>query len=159
MFPAYFISPSASQTLWQVIIAAFISNVTTLIQGEGVHLPTIDACIDLIQATAAQALPEIALVEVVLPDIFLYSYLIPISTAPQGEEVDETPSQVTGKELWHEWVKTSTDDARNRVVDVIKDRLRELVANTSIQSMYVISFIKIITYIERSSEGLKISSF
>ncbi len=45
--------------------------------------------------------------------------------------------QAIGKEIWGEWVKSSTEDAKDRVVDIVKDRLRELVTNTNVHPMYV----------------------
>lgn len=80
-------------------------------------------------------LSEIGKVEGLLLDIFLYSYLVPTSTATNGDEVDVTPSQTTGKDLWQEWVKGASETSRDKVMTIVMDRLRALIQDTDVQSV------------------------
>ncbi|KAF9477335.1 hypothetical protein BDN70DRAFT_881303 [Pholiota conissans] len=130
----YFISASALDSFLQVIVATFTSNVSRTLQGEEISSSVFDVCIDLIQAVYSKCLEEPELNESILPDIFLYSYLIPVSMAVEGVETP-TLSQVAGKTLWQEWLKGSSDGFKTKVVDVVKNRLKGLMEDTEAQPL------------------------
>lgn len=134
-YPGYFISASALDSFLQIIIATFTSSVTRIIQGEEVNISVFDVCIDLIQVVFTKFLDKSELNESILPDVFLYSYLIPVSTAVDGAEVDITPSQAAGRNLWQEWLKGTSEGFRVEIVDIVKNRLKGLMEDTKAQPM------------------------
>ncbi|KAF8198654.1 hypothetical protein BJ912DRAFT_1055525 [Pholiota molesta] len=136
----YFISASALNSFLQIVVATFNSNVTRAIQGEDVNF-SIYVCVDLIQAAFTKCLDEPQFNESVLPDIFLYSYLIPISTAVDGTEDNFTPSQAAGRSLWQEWLKGTSEGFKVQIVDIIKNRLKAVMEDTKAQPTYAVDIV------------------
>jgi hypothetical protein len=131
----------------QIVIATFNSNVTRAIEGEDVNFSIFDVCVDLIQAAFTKCLDEPQFNESVLPDIFLYSYLIPISTAVDGTEDNLTSSQAAGRSLWQEWLKGTSEGFKVQIVDIIKNRLKVVMEDTKAQPTYAVDIFLFSQYV------------
>jgi hypothetical protein len=133
----YFISKSAFNTFIQVIIATFTSNVTYVIDGQDVQPSIFDVSIDLLKAVFADLLGENALLRSLLPDVFIYSYLLP-NIGTEEAEIETTPSQVVAKGLWQEWLDTNSDEDKAEFSGLINGKLSGMIGGTTVRPMCVI---------------------
>ncbi|KAF8955528.1 hypothetical protein BDZ97DRAFT_1764803 [Flammula alnicola] len=128
-FIGYFISDSSLNICLEVIIANFTSNVDHAIEGEELNTLVFDVCVH------PKLLEGPELLESLILAIFLFSYLLPVSAGTEGAEIDTSPSQVTGKMLWQEWLKAASDEHQISVMGRVKSGLKGLMEDTRVHPM------------------------
>jgi hypothetical protein len=139
----YFISKSAFNTFIQVIIATFTSNVTYVIDGQDIEPSIFDVSIDLLKAVFADLLRENTLLRSLLPDVFIYSYLLP-NIGTEEAEIETTPSQVVAKGLWQEWLDTSSDEDKAAFSGLVNGKLSGMIGGTTVRPMCVIQILSLV---------------
>jgi len=77
-----------------------------------------------------------------LPDIFLFGYLLPLCDRTVDSVDSEgfsgvSHSHVAAKSLWEGWIKVAKEDVKEEVVGVIKMRLKVFVEDTHIHLLLV----------------------
>ncbi|KAF8899801.1 hypothetical protein CPB84DRAFT_1780009 [Gymnopilus junonius] len=126
----YFLSKSGLSTFFQVIVATFTSNVNATIEGQLSPAPTFDAAIHLIDVVFVKILQEPDLPKSLLPNLFLFAYLLPASSG--HEEVEVGTPQVKARALWSQWLDKAADEGKNEITDIVKDRLKDILRDTTI---------------------------
>ena len=146
----YFISKSGYNTILQVIIATFGSYVKEVIDGKEVRPALFEVTIGLVdtifgklsESSSEAKEGETLLLKSLLPDIFLFGYLLPLCDRTMDLEDLEVSSGINhgygaAKSLWEGWIKIAKDDVKGEVVGVIKTRLKMIIEDTHIYPLLV----------------------
>ena len=85
------------------------------------------------------------LLKLLLPDIFLYGYLLPLCDRTLDlEDLEDSSSishsHVAAKSLWEGWIKCAEEGVKGEVVGMIKMRLKIFVEDTHIHPLSVLFF-------------------
>lgn len=138
----YFISKSGYTTILQTIIATFGSLVQQVIDGTEVQSTLFEVAIDFVgtifgklSSPSSEEEEGEALLKSILPDIFLFGYLLPLCDRTLDSEGLEhyggdSHSHVAAKSLWEGWIRSAKDDGKGEVVGVIKMKLKMFVEDT-----------------------------
>ena len=92
-------------------------------------MSTFDAAINLIDAVFANVLQEPELSKSLLPDLFLFTYLVP---ATAGQEDAELSPHSKARDLWSRWIDKADEGPKEEIGNVLKARLREIVKNPNV---------------------------
>ncbi|KDR72553.1 hypothetical protein GALMADRAFT_752797 [Galerina marginata CBS 339.88] len=120
----YFLSRSGLDTFFQVIIGTFTSNVTHVIEGQDTQTSVFDVVMHLVDAVFTKILEESRLLQSLLPDLFLFAFLL----SPVG---DQTGPQATATTRWNEWLGGAGDDYKKEIMDIIKTKLKFILGDTN----------------------------
>ena len=152
-FPDYFISKSGYDTMLQVIIATFGSHVKQVIDGKEVRpalfevaIGFVDTIFGKLSSSSSEAGEgQTLLLKSLLPDIFLFGYLLPLCDQTMDLEDLEGSSGISdshgvAKRLWEGWIKSAKEGVKGEVVGVIKTRLRMFIEDTHTYPLLVFFF-------------------
>ncbi|KAJ3517521.1 hypothetical protein NLJ89_g467 [Agrocybe chaxingu] len=131
----YFLSESAVFTFLQIIVATFTSNVGHVIDGKEAQTTAFEVTVYLIQTVFADILKDDELTKSLLPDVFLFTYLLPVCAAGDYVDIEVTPAQSSAKSLWEAWLKVASDEQKAEIGEDIKARLRSFVESTSVHPL------------------------
>jgi hypothetical protein len=148
--PDYFISKSGFNTTLQVIIATFGSHVKQVIDGTEVRpalfevaIGFVDTIFEKLSSSSSEANKgETLLLKSLLPDIFLFGYLLPLCDRTMDLEGLEgsniiSHSHGAAKSLWEGWIKSAKEGVKGEVVGMIKMRLKMFIEDTHIHPLLV----------------------
>jgi hypothetical protein len=149
----YFISKSGYTTILQVIIATFGSHVKEVIHGKEVRpalfevaIGFVDTIFEKLSSSSSEAMEgETLLLKSLLPDIFLFEYLLPLCDRTTDLEDLESSSGIShsygiAKSLWDGWIKSAKEDVKGEVVGMIKMKLKMFIEDTHIHPLLVSFF-------------------
>ncbi|KAF8156982.1 hypothetical protein B0H34DRAFT_711453 [Crassisporium funariophilum] len=135
----YFLSNAGYNTFVQVIIATFTSHIDRVVNGEEVQEPSTEVTVDFIEAVFSYISRDTALLKSLLPDIFLFAYLLPLCDISDLEEQEQedagSTSHIKAKGLWEEWIKVAEEGLKDEVVEMIKNKLRTFVEDTRVHPL------------------------
>jgi hypothetical protein len=85
---------------------------------------------------------ETLLLKSLLPDIFLFGYLLPLCDRTMNLEDLEGSSNLShshgaAKSLWEGWIKSAEEGVKGEVVGMIKMRLKMFIENTDMHPLLV----------------------
>lgn len=148
--PDYFISKSGYNTVLQIIIATFGSHVKQVIDGKEVRPALFDVAIGIVEiifgklsSSSSEAKEEeTLLLKSLLPDIFLFGYLLPLCDRTMELEDLEGSSGIgqsygAAKSLWEGWIRSAKEGVKGEVVGMIKTRLKTFIEDTHIHPLLV----------------------
>ena len=83
---------------------------------------------------------ETLLLKSLLPDIFLFGYLLPLCDRTMDLEDSESSSGIShsygaAKSLWERWIKSAKEDMKEEIVGTIKMTLKMFVEDTHIHPL------------------------
>ena len=150
----YFISRSGYNTILQVIIATFGSLVKQVVDGLEVQPALFEVAINLVDtifeklsSSSSEAKEEeTLLLKSLLPDIFVFGYLLPLCDRTMDLEDVEASNGIShsygiAKSLWEGWIKSAKDDVKEEVVGMIKTKLKMFIEDTHIHPLFVSSLL------------------
>ena len=153
ILPDYFISKPGYSTILQVIITTFGSHVKQVIDGKEVLPALFEVAIDLVDtifgklsSSSSEAKDEeTLLLKSLLPDIFLFGYLLPVCDRTMDLDDLEGSNGIshsygTAKSMWEGWIKSAKEDVKVEVVGMIKMRLKMFIEDTHIYPL-LLSFL------------------
>ena len=81
---------------------------------------------------------ETLLLKSLLPDIFLFGYLLPLCDQTIDlEDFEGSHSHGAAKRLWEGWIKSAKEGVKEEVVGMIKMRLKMYIEDTHIHPLLV----------------------
>ena len=148
--PDYFISKSGYNTILQVIIATFGSHVEQVIYGKEVQPALFEVAIGFVDiifgklssSSSEGKEGETLLLKSLLPDIFLFGFLLPLCDRTMDLEDLEGSSGIgqshgVAKSLWEGWIKSAKEGVKGEVVGMIKMKLKMFIEDTHIHPSLV----------------------
>ena len=152
----YFVSKSGYNTILQVIIATFGLHVKQVIDGKEVRPALFEIAIDFVGtifgklSSSSEAKEGEGLLNSLLPDIFLYGYMLPVCDRTVGLEDLEgsdglSHSHGAAKSLWEAWIQ-SAKVAKEEILGMIKMRLKMCIEDTHIHPLLASFFICLCVY-------------
>jgi E3 ubiquitin-protein ligase listerin len=146
----YFISKSGYNTFLQLIIATFGSHVKQVIDGKEVPPAVFEVAIDFVGIIFGRLSSEVkegeGLLNSLLPDMFLFGYLLPLCDRTAGLEDlegsdDISHSYEAAKGLWEAWIKNAKEGAKGEIVGMINLRLKAFIEDVHIHPLSVSFFL------------------
>jgi hypothetical protein len=109
-----------------------------------VAIDLVDTIFEKLSSSSSEAKEgETLLLTSLLPDIFLFGYLLPLCDRTTDlEDSEEAPSGIshsyeTAKSLWEGWIKIAKEDVKGEVVGMVKMRLKMFIEDTHIHPLSV----------------------
>ena len=108
-----------------------------------VAINLVDTIFDKLSSSSSEAKEgETLLLKSLLPDIFLFGYLLPLCDRTMDLEDLEGSNGIShscgiAKRLWEGWIKSAKEDVKGEVVGMIKMKLKMFIEDTHIHPLFV----------------------
>jgi E3 ubiquitin-protein ligase listerin len=130
-----FLSENGFRALLQDLIFAFNSHVELVLHDPTGSQLNFDVTMDLFHTIFEKQPSPLSAVDVnimLLPNVVLFGYLLPISYGSQYAQDHTSYAQ----SLWASWSGQAPPDVKSRIVINIQDALRDIIYDTEIQPRY-----------------------
>ncbi|GLB39355.1 putative ring finger [Lyophyllum shimeji] len=129
--PDYFVSEEQYSASLTSITSAFSLQVGLALSDPEISLDAFETSLDLIASISQHPPHELPAHDFsdVLPDVFLFAYLLPASYESQRDHAAFSAA----RDLWERWLKTWSTEQQDRVVGDIKRKLGEILLDTQVR--------------------------